>query len=147
MDRYKLIKFKAGDFAQIRMNRNGEVNPDDVKLTPREFEILAIANGHGEYSYALCLYNEEALYDAEKIKDIVHMFDKYVLSISRDIEKHNEKYGRWLIHPKLFNVRSSGPDGCKCKVCKEFYDMAVPNQPDNTLICYSCRQNPMRAYY
>ena len=35
-------------------------------------------------------------------------------------------------------------DGCKCTNCKEFYPMAVPNQPDNTLICYSCRDNPWR---
>jgi len=35
-------------------------------------------------------------------------------------------------------------DGCKCVKCKEFYPMAVPNQPNNTLICYSCRENPWR---
>lgn len=30
-------------------------------------------------------------------------------------------------------------DGCDCKVCKEFYPYAEPNQDDGTLVCYSCR--------
>ena len=34
--------------------------------------------------------------------------------------------------------------GCKCARCKEFIQYAEPNQPDGTLICYSCRQNPWR---
>jgi hypothetical protein len=31
------------------------------------------------------------------------------------------------------------PDGCACKKCLNFYHMAEPNQPDGTLLCYSCR--------
>lgn len=30
--------------------------------------------------------------------------------------------------------------GMACKKCKEFYSYAEANQPDGTLICYSCRQ-------
>jgi hypothetical protein len=30
-------------------------------------------------------------------------------------------------------------DGCKCKKCGDFYQYAVPNQQDGTLICYNCR--------
>lgn len=30
-------------------------------------------------------------------------------------------------------------DGCVCKKCDKFYEYAIPNQRDGTLICYSCR--------
>jgi hypothetical protein len=30
-------------------------------------------------------------------------------------------------------------DGCSCKICKELYPYAEPNQEDGTLICWSCR--------
>lgn len=30
-------------------------------------------------------------------------------------------------------------DGHYCTKCGNFYPMAAPNQPDGTLICYSCR--------
>lgn len=31
-------------------------------------------------------------------------------------------------------------DGCICKKCGEMYPYAEPNQPDGTMICYSCRK-------
>lgn len=30
-------------------------------------------------------------------------------------------------------------DGEHCKACKQYYPYAEPNQPDGSLICYSCR--------
>jgi hypothetical protein len=36
------------------------------------------------------------------------------------------------------------PDGMKCQKCQTFYDFAEPNQPDGSLLCYSCRSNPYR---
>lgn len=35
-------------------------------------------------------------------------------------------------------------DGLSCSKCEEFFRMAVGNQEDGTLICYSCKQNPYR---
>ena len=32
-------------------------------------------------------------------------------------------------------------DGFPCKVCKNFFQYAVPNQNDGTLICWSCRNS------
>ena len=34
------------------------------------------------------------------------------------------------------------PDGMYCRKCQNFYQYAEPNQPDGTLLCYSCRSNP-----
>ncbi len=31
-------------------------------------------------------------------------------------------------------------DGCICTKCGEMYPYAEPNQPDGTMICYSCRK-------
>lgn len=38
--------------------------------------------------------------------------------------------------------KRSIPDGMFCKNCKNFIDFAESNQPDGSLICYSCRENP-----
>jgi hypothetical protein len=40
-------------------------------------------------------------------------------------------------------VRGRGlPDGMFCRKCRSFYKYAEPNQPDGTLLCYSCRSSP-----
>lgn len=31
-------------------------------------------------------------------------------------------------------------NGCSCVKCGELYPQSEPNQPDGTLICYSCRR-------
>lgn len=38
--------------------------------------------------------------------------------------------------------RKNYPDGMFCRKCRSFYKYAEPNQPDGTLLCYSCRNNP-----
>lgn len=35
-----------------------------------------------------------------------------------------------------------GLDGMFCRKCKSFYKYAEGNQPDGSLLCYSCRNNP-----
>jgi hypothetical protein len=35
--------------------------------------------------------------------------------------------------------KKDSSDGCSCKKCKEFYPMAVSNQPDGSMVCYGCR--------
>lgn len=31
-------------------------------------------------------------------------------------------------------------NGCSCARCKEFNEYAEPNQPNNTFVCYACRE-------
>lgn len=46
------------------------------------------------------------------------------------------------------NLHLDYPHGLKCDGCREHYPYAIPNQPDmKTLVCYSCRENPIRRYY
>jgi len=33
-------------------------------------------------------------------------------------------------------------DGMTCSSCLQYYDYAAPNQPDGTLVCFSCRAYP-----
>lgn len=35
-------------------------------------------------------------------------------------------------------------DGMKCSHCLEYFHFAEPNQPDGTMICFQCRENPYR---
>ncbi len=45
----------------------------------------------------------------------------------------------------VLNIRNKKfPDGMFCRKCQLFYKYAEPNQPDGTLLCYSCRNNPYR---
>jgi len=39
----------------------------------------------------------------------------------------------------MINNRS---EGMNCSKCNSFNNFAEPNQPDGTLICYSCRTSP-----
>ena len=43
----------------------------------------------------------------------------------------------------LEHIRSKKyKDGMFCRNCHSYFPYAEPNQPDGTLICYSCRNNP-----
>ena len=33
-------------------------------------------------------------------------------------------------------------DGKSCCMCDEFFEYAIGNQEDGTLVCYACKQNP-----
>lgn len=61
------------------------------------------------------------------------------------------QYGKWISDLEIFDVteikRDACLDFCTCKVCRTPIQYAEPNQPDNTFICFSCKTNPMRAYY
>ena len=48
-----------------------------------------------------------------------------------------------ILEKFLQNKKNQGAtDGMFCKNCKQFISFAEPNQPDGSLICYTCRQNP-----
>lgn len=53
------------------------------------------------------------------------------------IKKLNESFDEILNNKKPLK---KDKDGEFCKKCDNFYEFAEPNQPDGTLICYSCRK-------
>ncbi len=48
----------------------------------------------------------------------------------------------WDSH--IVSIQRAGVDGMFCEHCKLFIPWAQSNQPDGTLLCYSCRANPWR---
>lgn len=47
------------------------------------------------------------------------------------------RYGKDDQAPKMIRA----VDGEFCKICKNFYPMAIANQPDNSMVCWSCRDS------
>lgn len=41
---------------------------------------------------------------------------------------------------EILKEKKKSSDGETCTKCKEFFPFAEPNQPNDTLICYSCRK-------
>lgn len=47
----------------------------------------------------------------------------------------------YIVDGQIFKIESS-MSGMICSNCLDFYEYAIPNQTDDTLICFACRQNP-----
>lgn len=104
----------------------------------------------------ISVYENEA--DEEIIFDIIAVYDdSYIIYIPSDryivdsiyITKSNYKlfnlekkfidcYVCRITEHKVFRVHSK-LDGMACCKCKQFYQMAVATQDDNTLICWNCK--------
>ena len=51
---------------------------------------------------------------------------------------------QWIPVPALEEViaeseKKDYSGGCTCKKCKELFEYSIPNQSDETFICYGCR--------
>jgi len=70
-------------------------------------------------------------------------WDKFIKEIKAADKAGNEEKFQKAMEEVAENTRrnSNKPDGEFCAKCGEFYQMAEPNQPDGTLICWRCR-NP-----
>jgi hypothetical protein len=105
------------------------------------------------------LYESE--FDFKAIFDIIATYDdSYIIFIPSDMnitdsiyitksnyklfnlnEKFIDCYVCRISEHKIYGVHSK-LDGIACCKCKEFYQMAKPNQEDNTLLCWSCKRYP-----
>ena len=128
-----MTKLKPGDRVDCRVKMNTIVSPYngdyDQVVT---FEIVSKDN-LGYYVYV-----PQYIYIAGSVT-----VDKYLANqLSIDKKFLGEKI--IYIQGSLISKVSSILDGMSCANCKEFFQMAEPNQEDGTLICYTCRQNPYR---
>lgn len=57
------------------------------------------------------------------------------------LSNQNEYEYGIAVGPETFVLSKISPylDGISCRKCTNFYKYAEPNQPDGTLICWSCR--------
>jgi hypothetical protein len=79
--------------------------------------------------------------------------------VSEEAMKKTQGYFTWVITERIANIdlltlvdrieiflenrrNRKHPDGMFCKNCQNFYQFAEANQPDGTLICYSCNNSP-----
>ncbi len=127
-----MTKLKPGDRVDCRVKASTIVSPyksyDEVKT----FEIVAV-DDHGCYLYIPHYYPLKGTKIADKhqcknLKIDKRFLGENIIYIQGNMIAH--------IHDKL--------DGMSCAICKEFYRYSQANQPDGTLICFSCRQNPYR---
>lgn len=127
-----MTKLKPGDRVDCRVKASTIVSPyksyDEVKT----FEIVAV-DDHGCYLYIPHYFPLKGTKIADKhqcknLKIDKRFLGENIIYIQGNMIAH--------VHDKL--------DGMNCSVCKEFYQYSQANQPNGTLICFSCRQNPYR---
>lgn len=89
--------------------------------------VLSFVSPFNYIAYGKCLTTTGTIW-AEKDKE-------FLLPLS-----YGEKYWKRISAPKSSGIPNEQTnDGQTCKVCKQYYPYAGPNQSDGSLICYSCR--------
>jgi hypothetical protein len=129
---YDMTKLKPGDRVDCRVKASTIVSPYKSYDEIRTFEIVAIDN-HGYYLYVPHYYSLKGTtvanrYQCGALGIDKKFLDENIVYIQENMIAH--------VHEKM--------DGLSCKICREFFRYAAPNQGDGSLICYSCRQNPYR---
>lgn len=141
---------KTGDIVRVGFNNNKPSRQD----TATEFVTCKVIFKYTDF-YKTTMYIVFPTDDYSKYKGYFHPFDIGLISDVKSVYNEFEEISNLIdyigaatrivgINDIRIKKLSFYEDGCKCVNCKEFYPMAVPNQPNNTLICYSCRDNPWR---
>jgi hypothetical protein len=125
-----MTKLRPGDKVDVRIKSGAIVSPyknyDEIKT----FEIVAVAaDNAGYYLYVpqYCILKETLIADkyvSKRLHIDKRFLDETIVHIDESMIAH--------VHARL--------DGMKCSKCGEFCQFAGPNQPNHTLICWSCRQ-------
>lgn len=141
---------KVGTNVQIGF-RNNHPSSADQAIDLVEGKIIFLYTDFNSFTYYFFCPTDDISKFSNHFYPLDNGFIPEIKSIYSNFEEINniiDYFGRqYRIVSKqdiIFKKIKFEEDGCKCVNCKEFYPMAVPNQPDNTLICYSCRDNPWR---
>lgn len=126
-----MARLKSGDRVNCRLKASLIISPykDDYD-DERVFEIIA-SDEEGYYLYVPPYFT-------------VKNSDKVDYHFARKLGIDSKFIGEEIIHisDSLVSRVNSTLDGCFCIKCKDFCEMAAPNQPDGTLICWHCRTYP-----
>lgn len=127
-----MAKLKPGDRVDCRVKNATIISPYRDYDEIYTFEIVAV-DEYGYYLYVppYILLKNTSRTDARLCREL-------------EIESRFIDVDIIYIQENLVSKINYVLDGMKCCKCGEFYSMAVPNQKDGTLICYSCRFNPYR---
>lgn len=126
-----MARCSPGDSIVCHIRHNALVNIYEEKWDKSHiFDIVSI---HGE-GYMIYVPYDIILNDSIVLtRDNIHKFNadkRFIDSTTHYITD----YKIISIYRKL--------DGLTCNKCKTFYSMSEANQPDGTLICWSCRKYP-----
>ena len=127
-----MAKLKPGDRVDCRVKQAALVNPYKDYDEVRTFEIIA-KDKYGYYLFVPQYYYLKG----------TTVVDKYFCNQLNVDKKYIGENVIYIQGNMIFRV-DSVLDGMNCAKCREFHHMAEPNQPDGTLICWSCRSNPYR---
>lgn len=129
-----MVKLKPGDRVNCRLKESKVINPFDPNFDDEKtFEIIGIS----DKGYYLFVPDYISITDSYKVA----RYD--IKDMGIDI-KYVGEYCICIPEKMIYKVQYV-QDGIACKLCKEFYHYASPNQSDGTLICWSCRTYP--PYY
>lgn len=127
-----MTQLKAGDRVDCRINFATIVSPYKEYDEVRTFEIVAV-DAHGYYLYVphYVILKDSIVADKSRCRHLG--IDKKFL------DEHIVYINTSCVARVVYIL-----EGMSCACCQDFYPMAEANQPNGTLLCFSCRQNPWR---
>lgn len=128
-----MAQLKPGDRVDCLIKLYDIIIPYDLEYDYiKTFEIIS-QDRHGYYLY---VPNYIFLNQTTKL-------DKYLCKQLQIDEKFIDENIIYISENLIYQI-SSVLDGAFCVICNTFCQYACANQPDGTLICWSCRQNKYR---
>lgn len=127
-----------GDIVYCRVKGNTIVGPSKKWDGEIPFEVIGISPDGFYILHVPKYYNLRHSWKIERS----HMNDCNI------DDEYEGKKAAAIPLSKVSKVTRKTPveqDGMICSICKKFHYMAEANQPNGTLICYSCRSNPYKT--
>lgn len=125
-----MAQLKPGDRIDCRVKEATIVSPYKEYDELITFEIVAV----DKYGYYLFVPTYRSIHKSFKA-------DKYQcksLGIDKRFLDENVVYIRQNLVARISFIL----DGMRCTECNEFFPMAEPNQEDDTMVCWACRNYP-----
>jgi hypothetical protein len=134
-----MLRLKPGDRVTCRLKEGDVVasytqDYDDV----RTFEIIAQADSESGEEYYV--FVPEYIF----IKNSVTVDHYRCKKLGISLRFVGEQMA--FVNESMIRGNPIQLDGMCCSICQDFIPMATCNQEDGTLVCWACRQNPMRKF-
>jgi hypothetical protein len=123
-----MVSLKPGDRVIIKLKEDKLVNPYEEEYhSTRILEIVALDGS----KYCLFVPHYMFIHDTFTV-------DKYKCREMKLPTKYLGEEFLIISDSQIYKVFSI-LKGMPCDICKDFYEYAIPNQIDGSLICWSCK--------
>jgi hypothetical protein len=135
-------------------------SPDELGYNTYDFKVISYYDGEGEPSnqQVLVVPVNENIISGDAVSFRPFNFPSFnelctneSFTTVKNIATYSGKMSSWVYIELICEISrpviDPANDGCFCRVCKNWYPMAVANQSDGTLVCWLCRQYPVREFY